>query len=414
METSPVLLTLIGSDLIKRAKDNLKMKLRTRLLKSDRLYRLPAIFPFSILILWLSVCDFHSFPSNRQEKNYDYILYWVEYFNRDIEWYHSPEALQIAENILQYQTSFGGWPKNIDMAVPVSEKIQDEMKKYPYRYHATFDNGATYSQLRFLAKMIKAVNNQKYILAFLKGFDYLLAAQYQNGGWPQFFPLRKGYYSHITFNDDAMVGVMTLLRDVVKNRTEFSFIDDVRYGKAEIALQKGIECILKLQIKVDGELTVWCAQYDEFTLEPAGARSYELPSLSGNESMGIVRFLMGIDNPSPEVIQSIQSAVKWFNSVKINNIRVVRVPDGSSPSGFNKVVIKDPAAPPIWARFYHIGSNKPFFCDRDGSIHYDLAELSSERRNDYGWLGYWPQELLTSVYPDWRIKWSISEDVLHK
>ena len=50
--------------------------------------------------------------------------------------------------------------------------------------------------------------------AFRRGLDYLLKAQYPNGGWPQFYPLRNGYWSHITYNDDAMAGVLELLRDV--------------------------------------------------------------------------------------------------------------------------------------------------------------------------------------------------------
>ena len=46
---------------------------------------------------------------------------------------------------------------------------------------------------------------------------------------------------------------------------------------------------------VNGRRTVWCAQHDETTLRPAGARTYEHASLSGYESVGIVRFLMGIE-----------------------------------------------------------------------------------------------------------------------
>jgi len=35
----------------------------------------------------------------------------------------------------------------------------------------------------------------------VSGVDYLLDAQHDDGGWPQFYPIRKGYSEHITYND---------------------------------------------------------------------------------------------------------------------------------------------------------------------------------------------------------------------
>ena len=45
--------------------------------------------------------------------------------------------------------------------------------------------------MRFLALMVQATRDIRYRAAFDRGVDYLLAAQYPNGGWPQYFPLRK-------------------------------------------------------------------------------------------------------------------------------------------------------------------------------------------------------------------------------
>lgn len=82
--------------------------------------------------------------------------------------------------------------------------------------------------------------------------------------------------------------------------------------QARKAFDKGIECILRTQVRQNGELTVWCAQHDRITLEPCKARAYELPSLSGQESDNIVLLLMSLPHPSEKVIESIESAVKWF------------------------------------------------------------------------------------------------------
>jgi PelA/Pel-15E family pectate lyase len=168
------------------------------------------------------------------------------------------------------------------------------------------------------------------------------------------------------------------------------------------AFEKGVQCILDCQIRVDGRLTAWCAQHDEKTLKPASARTYELASLSGAESVEIVGLLMSIEKPSPRVIEAVEAAVAWFEAAKLKGIRVEIRPDPRSPSGTDKIVAQDTAAPPMWARFYEIGTNRPIFCDRDGVPKHNLADIGYERRNGYSWLGYYAQDLLAKDYPAWR------------
>ena len=143
-----------------------------------------------------------------------------------------------------------------------------------------------------LLKTTPPNNFPKYKEAFNKGLDYLLASQYENGGFPQFYPLKKGYYTHITFNDDAMIGVLKLLREIAKKKEDYQFVDEERRLKAEKAVEKAMPLILKLQVEIGGKKTVWAAQYDEKTLKPAAARKFEPISLTAGESIGIVRFLM--------------------------------------------------------------------------------------------------------------------------
>lgn len=334
-------------------------------------------------------------------------IHWWACLAQQEQWYGSPEAIRIADNLLLYQFPSGGWPKNIDMAAELDEAAKHQLKAINHLDSSTIDNSATYTQLRYLAKVYRATKLARFKDSFTRGFDYLLWAQDVNGGWPQFFPLREGYYSHITFNDDAMIGVMSLMRDIGRQNADFSFIDAVRREKAGKAVAKGVECILKCQIKLDGVLTAWCAQHDEHDFTPAKARTYELPSLSGEECVGIIEFLMGIENPQDEIIASVQAAVEWFKKVRLYGIRMIEVPDTLGPEGKNRVVLKDPSAPPMWARFYELGTNIPFFCSRDGIKRYDLSEISFERRNHYSWLGYWPQRLLEKDYPEWARKHSL-------
>jgi PelA/Pel-15E family pectate lyase len=319
------------------------------------------------------------------------------YLRKPPEWYANPEAKLIAANILSYQSELGGWPKNVDTTATRFSGNGNDIKP-------TFDNGATTDELRFVARMYNATRDEQYRAAFDRGLAYILKAQYPNGGWPQFFPPGRKYARYITFNDDAMVRLMRLLREI-EHSAEYDFVGQDRRTATHEAFARGIECILKCQIEVAGKRTVWCAQHDENDFRPRPARSYELVSLSGAESVEIVRLLMSLDSPSPRVVQAVQSAVAWFTAAELHGIREEVRADAKSPKGTNKVIVHDASAPPMWARFYEIGTNRPIFSDRDGVAKHDLAEIGYERRNGYAWLGYWPRRLLETEYPAWRQKW---------
>src|SRR5262249_34155115 len=194
-----------------------------------------------------------------------------------------------------------------------------------------------------------------------------------------YFPLHEGYYTHITFNDDAMIGVMELLRDAAAGKEPFAFVDAARRAKASAAIARGLACILKCQVVVDGVKTAWCAQHDEKTYAPAKARTYEHPSLSGNESVGVVRYLMSIENPGVDVKTAVNAAVAWLQKVTITGIRYITVDAPAIAGGKDRVVQTDPNAAPIWARFYEIGTNRPIFSGRDSIVRYAVSEIEPER-----------------------------------
>ena len=350
-----------------------------------------------LVVIILAVVVLGSYPTFQSRALTQIsITRWPEALKQKPEWYGTGEGVRIADNLLAYQRESGGWPKNIDMAKVLSKRERADVIREKGTNDSTIDNNATYTQLTFLARVYRQAQLARHRDAFIKGIDYLFAAQYDNGGWPQYYPLRKGYYQHITFNDDAMIGVMRLLRDVAQRKPEYLFIDEARRSRAERAVEKGIECILRTQVIVQGKRTVWCAQHDEVTMAPAAARTYEPVSLSGLESAGVVRFLMGIEHPDTRVIDAIQSAISWFRAVQISGIRWV-----ATGNPVDRVVIADKNAPLLWARFYEIGTNRPIFSGRDSVIKYSVAEIESERRNGYAWYTEAPAKLLDTEYPAW-------------
>jgi PelA/Pel-15E family pectate lyase len=200
------------------------------------------------------------------------------------------------------------------------------------------------------------------------------------------WPLEGGYHDAITINDDAMTHAVEILNDVAEGAAGYKFLPAAMVKRAGPAAQRGIDCLLKLQIVVGGVKTAWAQQYDALTLEPASARNYEMPSLTSDESFPVVEFFMSLPNPTPAEVAAVHAACAWFVKVEILGFRYGSgnfMADRSSAGGRKLVAVE--GAGPIWARYYQIGTDKPIFGDRDKTIHDDVNDLSLERRNGYSW-----------------------------
>lgn len=323
---------------------------------------------------------------------------------RPTAFFASPEAARVGENLLLWQRENGGWPKDVDMVPPLAAGERDALVSSRSRTDTTIDNGATHTQVRFLSRLFAAARDGRFRKGALRGIDFLLAAQYPNGGWPQFFPLRADYSRHVTFNDGAMAGVLALLLEVADGRDPFAFVDASRRERAARAVARGVAAILASQVVVAGRKTAWGAQHDAGSLEPRPARAFEPVALASSESVGVVRFLMSLPSPSREVVAAVDAAAAWLLSVRIDGLRVERRRSPSFPDGVDVVATPDPSAPPVWARFYEIGTDRPLFSGRDGVVKGSLAEIEHERRTGYAWYVDAPASLLSRDYPAWKAR----------
>ena len=318
------------------------------------------------------------------------------------EYYTTEEARRIGDQVLLYQRVTGGWPKNINMSRPLTDTDRAQvLKDKERRDDSTTDNGATSMQMRYLARLWQATKTTRYKEGFIKAVEYLLSGQYDNGGWPQFWPEMHGYQRHITYNDNAMVNTMTLLRDVAQQQAPYQGLADKRMRRRCMeAFDKGVECMLATQIRnKEGKLTVWCQQHDRETLAPAKARAYELPSYCSMESAAIVQLLMTLPHPDERIKQAIHAAMAWLDRYKLTGLRVVRHGPWASPDGDTRL-IADPQASPLWARYYDLKYCEPYVCDRDGLPRRRLEDIGHERRNGYAWFGNRPAELY-ELYDQW-------------
>jgi PelA/Pel-15E family pectate lyase len=330
---------------------------------------------------------------------------------------HTPEQIvHIAENLLAWQNPNGGWPKNKDWTKVLSDKEQSGLPGRTGRAtrgHSTFDNRTTWSQVDYLARVHHQAQLARYADAAVRGIRYILSQQRSTGGW------RGSDVDAITFNDDVMRGILTVLKDIAEDAEHYAFVEKPLRERVKAAFEKGLDCVLKCQIKVGNRLTAWCQQHHHANFRPVWARSYEPPSIVTAESVGVVRLLMSIDNPSPEIIQSVQAAVAWFDRVKIHGLRIKRVKMKPVKhwlhwTDYDNVEVKDPDAPPIWARFYHLRTEEPIFCTRARKITDDYTDLSRERRTGYSWYGYYPAKLLAEYYPKWQKRWAPDQNVLEQ
>jgi PelA/Pel-15E family pectate lyase len=325
------------------------------------------------------------------------------------DWYAGADALRAALNIITFQVPDGGWSKNIDMVTnpraPGDLYDADNLNRFSdntdfdkpadpdWHYLATLDNDSTWMQIRFLARVATALlaahrdaDAAPIRTSVDRGIEYLLNAQYPNGGWPQVWPLEGGYHDAITANDNAMLHAVEILHDVAKGAGDYAFLPPVLGRRAGPAAARGVDCLLKLQVVENGAKTVWAQQYDALTLEPTSARNYEMASLSSDESVPIAEFFMQLPDPTPAEVAAVHAAAAWFTKTAIYGYRYgsgdFRA-DRNSPDG--RKLVADAGAGPIWSRYSQIGTDKPIFGDRDKTIHDDVNGLSRERRNGYSW-----------------------------
>jgi len=312
-------------------------------------------------------------------------------------WYTNDEAQAMADRVVDWQTVPGAWTKGTDYTKPrpATNNAADLWS------NGTFDNEATTTEMRFLALVLtanpKAPQAAAWRKSFLRGLDYIFAAQYPNGGFPQVYPLVGGYHDSVTFNDGVMLRVLALLRDVASEKPGFAFVTPIMAQQAQQRLDLGLGCVLATRLKAaNGRRTVWSSQCDALTLQPCAARNFEPAAAAAWESAELAKFLMSLPEPKPELMAAMDDAMAWFRRTAISNITWGRFTN-------NAQVVFSPGAPLLWARLYELDTDRPIFGDRDRTIHYAVGELSNERRLGYTWYGNWPASAL-DLYGSWRKK----------
>ena len=324
--------------------------------------------------------------------------------------YPAEDFRSIADNILLYQGSDGGWPVNQD---PTRILGQDERAQLAAQAGGTggsFDNRNSYTQLDYLASAWALTGDPRYSDGSRRGLEFTLAQQTPRcGGWPHTVPAKERYHPHITFADDVMSGVLGTLRKVLDERARYAFVDAALLARVQAAVARGDACLLQLQQRHGERLTAWAGQYDETTLQPAQGRMFELPSIAVQESVGVLRYLMSIRAPSPQVVAAVDGAVAWLRKAELRGWRLETF--DASPEQYphhrtdkDRRLVADAEARGLWARFYALNDDSPLLATRVGVRVARFEDIPRERRTGYDWYGHWPRTLLEKDYPRWQAR----------
>jgi PelA/Pel-15E family pectate lyase len=318
----------------------------------------------------------------------------------DPAFYASEDSGRLADVLISYQTPSGGWSKHTGYAKGPRRPGMLWSSQYapgakPH-YLATFDNRSTTEQIDFLARVALATGRKDCAEAVRRGIDFILAAQFPTGGWPQVYPLEGGYHDNITFNDDATTRVLELLKAIVEEDADYGVIEPEQRTRAAAALENGLRCLLATQIRVNGNKTVWCAQHDAITLQAEAARKMEPASLSGLESAHIIAFLMTIKRPSPEVVAAIEASLQWMEAAKITNLARRKV------EGKTVYQIDANTTEVYWARFYSLETGQLIFPGRDGNIYDSYEAMIARNAGGYDYFSTQPGSVVKTSQKKWR------------
>jgi PelA/Pel-15E family pectate lyase len=324
---------------------------------------------------------------------------------------YAPEQVaQIADNILRYQRQDGGWIQNQDPARILDAEGLKQYAEEAAKTGGSFDNRNIYTHVDYLAGAYALTGDVRYRDASVRGLEFILAHQNPKcGGWPHSVPGTESYHPYITIADDVTAGVLGTLRFAASDAPRFGFIEAPLRERIRKAVDDGDACLLRLQVRQGKTLAGWAGQYDNQSLQPTHGRRFELPAMATQESVGVIRYLMSIPEPSPKVVAAIEGAVAWLQRVKIEGWRIETF--DAEPEQYrhhtaktDRRLVRDATASGLWARFYDLSDNSVVLATREGVRVKDYAEIPRERRTGYEWYGQWPKQLLSKDYPKWKAR----------
>jgi PelA/Pel-15E family pectate lyase len=266
-------------------------------------------------------------------------------------------AINAARALVWGQLATGGWDYRIDFDPVESQKwhYRRDFEKGDTiagkrRNQSTLDDRTTQSALQLLMNIDKTLHfkDAEIHRAVIYGLGALLKIQYPNGAWPQrfrlppdpeTFPVIKAHYpetwdreyrgipydTYYTFNDNTMADVIATMIEAYRTYGDESYLNAAKRCGDFIILAQMPE-----------PQPAWAQQYNA-NMEPAWARKFEPPSISGGESFGVMRTLLNLylETGEKRFLEPVPKALRWAENSLLPDKRL--------------------------ARFYELRTNKPLY-----------------------------------------------------
>jgi len=275
------------------------------------------------------------------------------------KWYLSA-AVDAARALAWGQRKIGGWSSLVDVG-HFENDVETVVRKDG---RGTFDDNTTQGALAFLMDMDEVINEVWLTETIELGLAFMMQSQFDNGAWPQSYPLRGRYSDYYTFNDGA-------INDCIKIMLRAHQM----YGKSEYldCAKRGGDFIILSQ--VPSPQAGWAQQYSQ-DLKPVWARSFEPPGVCSAVTRSNIYTLVDLYlyTKDKKYLEPVPKAIDWLKTSKIG--------EG------------------LWARLYELGTNRPIYGDReDGDkIHYDYEKISQREKQSYAWQSNWGIEKAFEYY----------------
>jgi PelA/Pel-15E family pectate lyase len=261
-------------------------------------------------------------------------------------------ALDVGRALYCTQTEGGGWANK---AVAAGNCGKRRFIR-PLDKHATFDDGTMVSILYFLFDLSDLVAESglgapNWLEDMIRnGLSFIVKTQSADGSWSQQYKAHR-YHNLATLNDDAMTGLIRVLL------VGYDRLDEPEHLEAA---KRGGDFLLKAQGL--GDEPAFAQQYS-LLFKPASARKFEPAGYSSLETAYAINALIDLylSTGNEQYRKGAEKAAAWLDASRIT--------------------------PTTWARLYEVGSNRPIFGKRDGTVTYDIADLPESERTAYRWIG---------------------------
>ena len=112
------------------------------------------------------------------------------------EFFKTDEAIRIGDNVLLYQQTTGGWPKNIYMPAELTQQeLEDVLASKDEVNESTIDNGATSTEIQYLSRLYRPP-----ILRNTKTGHWMVFATFSKHNIPMVVGLNSGPVLKVTIH----------------------------------------------------------------------------------------------------------------------------------------------------------------------------------------------------------------------